>query len=510
MSLKANILANYLSQAYTTLIGLAVLPWYIRYMGVEAYGLVGFFTLLQSWFSLLDMGLMPMLARETARFQGGQLEAYAYRQLVRTLEILFLLLALGGGLSLWLSAGWLARHWLQVTTLDLPQVEVALQLIAINIALRWLGGIYRSIISGAEQLVWLGGLNALITSLRTLGVLPVLIWIDASIVTFFQFQLAIALLEIVMLWYRVLKLLPRLTTGQTLHWSLQPLKAVYRFSLSIAFASLVWILMTQIDKMLLSHLLSLTDYGYFSLAVLIASSVTLLSAPISSALVPRLAKLEAAGDTALLLSYYRRTTQWVTLVASTAAFTLAWCATPLLQLWTGNPQLTAQAAPILIPYALGNGLLALCAFPYYLQYAKGNLRLHLLGNALFLVFLVPASISATQAYGAIGAGYAWLLGNLLLFVLWVPWVHHCFYPGLNRLWYGRDVLPIISAVILASYGAYAVFPASEQLGWLLFKVCVVGLAALLAGGLAASELRARLFNKVKPDAPPDLRLHRHL
>ena len=31
-------------------------PLYIKYMGAEAYGLVGFFTMLQAWFGLLDMG----------------------------------------------------------------------------------------------------------------------------------------------------------------------------------------------------------------------------------------------------------------------------------------------------------------------------------------------------------------------------------------------------------------------------------------------------------------------
>ena len=40
MSLKFNIAANYASQLYTTLIGIVLVPWYLRYMGVEAYGLM--------------------------------------------------------------------------------------------------------------------------------------------------------------------------------------------------------------------------------------------------------------------------------------------------------------------------------------------------------------------------------------------------------------------------------------------------------------------------------------
>ena len=79
MSLKRNILASYASQIYVTLVGILILPLYLKYMGAEAYGLVGFFTMLQAWFNLLDMGLTPTVARETARFRGGATDALSYR-----------------------------------------------------------------------------------------------------------------------------------------------------------------------------------------------------------------------------------------------------------------------------------------------------------------------------------------------------------------------------------------------------------------------------------------------
>ena len=44
-----------------------MLPMYIKYMGAEAYGLVGFFSMLQAWFNLLDLRLTPTIGRETAR-----------------------------------------------------------------------------------------------------------------------------------------------------------------------------------------------------------------------------------------------------------------------------------------------------------------------------------------------------------------------------------------------------------------------------------------------------------
>ena len=92
MRLSHNILANYVSQIYTSLIGILILPLYLSYMGSEAFGLIGFYTLLQSWFSLLDMGLTPSVARETARLHGGAITVLSYRNLLRALQLIFFVL----------------------------------------------------------------------------------------------------------------------------------------------------------------------------------------------------------------------------------------------------------------------------------------------------------------------------------------------------------------------------------------------------------------------------------
>jgi O-antigen/teichoic acid export membrane protein len=438
------------------------------------------------------MGLTPMLARETARFHGGGLSVLAYRQLVRALEGVFILSALGAGLLLFAGAGYMAQYWLQTSALPLNQVEMAIQLMAVTIAIRWLGGVYRSTLSGAERLVELSVFNAGIATLRTVGVLPVLLWVDASPLAFFLFQLGVTLLETLGLWLYAYHCLPHIDSRQHLGWGFAPLKNVYQFSLGIAFASLVWVLITQVDKLILSHLLPLADYGYFTLAVLAASSVTLLSTPISAALLPRMAKLEAEGNTATLIQLYRQTTQWVTLLASSAAITLALCAEPLLLLWTGDAQLAQQAAPVLRLYALGNGILAVCAFPYYLQYAKGNLQLHLIGNALFIVLLVPATVWATLNFGAIGAGYAWLFTNLLTFIVWLPKIHHKFAPSLNKHWYGTDILPI--AIISGATGVTLHFMLSlkNSSNVNLISILLLGCVTLFLGLTASSEGRVLL------------------
>ena len=504
MSFKRNILASYASQIYVTLAGLLILPVYLQYMGAEVYGLVGFFTLLQAWFNLLDMGLTPTVARETARFKGGAIDALSYRRLLRALELVFLAIALVGGGAMFVGAGLIAQDWLRVDRLPLSQVELALELMAAGVALRWMAGLYRGCISGAEQLAWLGGFNAAMATLRFVGVLPVLVWVGSSAAVFFSFQVLVALLEFAFLVLKARTLLPVLVPGVALGWSpavlFTPIRGVIKFSLSIAFTSSVWVLVTQTDKLVLSRLLPLADYGYFTLAVLAASGVMILSGPISGALLPRMARLQAEGDEAGLIGLYRNATQMVAVIAVPACLVLAFFAEQVLWLWTRDAQAAAQAAGVLRLYALGNGFLALGAFPYYLQFAKGDLKLHLTGSALFVLLLIPSLVWATWHHGVIGAGYAWLGANAAYFFCWTPLVHRRFAPGLHARWLSRDTGPIVLLALAAMALAYRLVQWPPGRVAALALLALVSVAVLLAAAGGSGWVRAALTSRLRSRA----------
>lgn len=497
MSLRRNILANYASQLYVTAAGIVMVPLYIKYMGAEAYGLVGFFALLQAMFNLLDMGLTPTVARESARYRGGAISLMDYRQLVRALEGVFAGVALVGGALLFAMAGSIAGQWLNVSQMPVQEVTIALQLMAVIVALRWMCGLYRGVITGSERLVWLSGFNSLIATGRFVLILPMLIFVSASPVAFFGFQLGVALFEILGLAWMAYRLLPPIPHGERIRWCWAPLKPVLKFSLSVAFTSSVWVLVTQGDKLVLSKILPLADYGYFTMAVLAASGVSIVSGPLSSALLPRLALLQSQGDEVGLIKLYRLATQAMAVIALPVAAVLGFGAEHLLLAWTGDTSLAAQAGPILRLYALGNGVLAMSAFAYYLQYAKGDVRLHLIGNLLFVMFLIPSIISAATHFGGVGAGWAWLCGNLLYLLLWVPLVHRRLSPGLHGRWLLVDLLPVAGACVLMAWLMVLLLPWSTDRLTLLAELMGVGGAVLVAAVLACSGVRRRMVCKFK-------------
>jgi O-antigen/teichoic acid export membrane protein len=460
-------------------------------MGTEAYGLVGFFVMLQAWFTLLDMGLTLTVARETARLSSGAATVLQYRSLVRALEGIFLFVAVVGGSSMLLFSGNIATDWLNTNQLSKIEVQNSLYIISFLIPVRWMGGLYRGIITGFEKLVWLSFFNVLIATIRFFGILPIFIFLNSDPSTFFYFQLVVTLLEYIILLFTAYRLMPSTPLGTKITWGLAPLKPTLKFSLTIAFTSAVWVCVTQMDKMILSGILPLSEYGYFTLAVLVAGGILVVSGPVGAALMPRMANLEALGKHTELIRLYRQSTQFIAVVAGAITTTVALGSETILLAWTGDPIISKQAAPILTLYAWGNGVLTLSAFPYYLQYAKGNLRLHLIGNAIFIVLLIPAIVVAATRYQGVGAGYVWLTINLLSFVAWLPFVHRQFEPGLNAKWYCHDILQIIVPVVFIGTLLFEFINFTTNRWIDIVILGLIGLLLLLIGCVGSSDMRKR-------------------
>ena len=496
MSLKHNILASYVSQFYVALIGIVMVPVYIRYMGTEAYGLIGFYAMLQAWFMLLDMGLTPTITRETACFRGGTTDVMSLRRLFRTLEGIFIGVAMLGAIAMMAGSGSIASKWLKVQQLNLIEVQHAVVLMAVIVALRWVSALYRGMINGFERLVWLGGFNIAMATARFVLVIPFFIYVSISPTAYFGYQLVIAMIEVAVLVSRTYHLLPKVEAGARIPWQWKPLRGVLKFSLSIALTSSVWVLLTQTDKLVLSKLLPLADYAFFTLAVLAASCVMIISSPISGALLPRLTKLNAEGDEVGLIRLYRDATQLVGVIALPVALILAFFAEQVLWVWTGNQEIVQKAAPVLTLYALGNGILSLAAFPFYLQFAKGDLKLHLIGNVLFVAIFIPMLLWATWKFGMIGAGYAWIITNLLPFVIWLPIVHRRFFKSLHIQWL-RDLSGIVFLPLLGAVTVQSLMRWPQGRLPVALSLSGVSLALLIISAAASSSIRGRISTRLR-------------
>lgn len=499
MTLKRNIFANFIGQTYSAAVAVLMVPMYLSYMGTEAYGLVGFFAMLQAWFQLLDVGLTPTMARETARYQGGAIDALTLQRLLRSLECVFVSIAIVGGLAISMSAEFISIHWLRVEQLSKSEVINAVILMAMIIVLRWVSGLYRGVITGFERIVWLSGLNVIGATARFILVIPYFIFVGSSPSEFFTYQFIVAALETAFLVFAAYQLMPKPGNQASIKWHWEPLRKVLGFSLSIALTGSIWVFVTQTDKLILSKLLPLKEYAYFTLAVLVANGISIVTSPVSGALLPRLTKVWSEGNESEFIHLYRVATQFVAVLAIPATLMLAFYSESILWAWTGDLIVSKSTAPTLSLYAIGYGILSFAAFPYYLQYAKGDLRLHILGSILFVAILIPTVIWATQNHGIEGAGYAWMASNALYFLFWVPVVHSKLIKKTHLLWLIYDIAPALVVSLSAIFIFHTMITLPSERIWIWAYMVCGGMLLIALSLFASRELRQILINRLRKE-----------
>lgn len=491
MSLKKNVVANYLGQGWSGLIGLALVPVYIKYLGIEAYGLIGIFALLQAWLTLLDMGMTPTLTREMARFTAGAHTPQSIRDLLRSLEIICFGLAALIGLSVWAASGWLAADWLRVDALSLDVVAQAIAIMGGVAALRFVEGIYRGAILGLQRQVFFNVVNASLSTVRAVGAIAVLVWISPTIEAYFVWQAIVSVVSIVILALAAHRSLP--PTSRRARFSRQALIDIRNFAAGMMGTTFLAILLTQVDKVLLSKLISLEAFGYYTLAGSIAAALYLLIAPVTQAFYPRFTELVARGEVGDLAKTYHRGSQLVAVLTAPAALALVFFPNNILLLWTGNAVLAQTAAPILAPLALGTMLNAFMQIPYMLQLAHGWTSLAVRINAVAVALLVPAIFWAVGRFGALGAAWVWVLLNAGYVFLGAHFMYMRLLPKEKRAWYRNDIFaPVLTSALIACF-FYLVQP--SDLGGLSQLIGLFVVAMLMISGalFAAPELRAGIF-----------------
>lgn len=418
--------------------GIAFVPLYIGTIGVEAYGLIGVFAILQAAVALLDLGLTPTLTREMARLRAGTHTAESIRDLLRSLELLYVVLTTGMVFVVWWCAPWLARDWLQVKGLPSMFVLQSIQIMGFVLATRWLEQVYRGALQGLQDMVWLNAAQALLATLRWGGAYMVLVLAAPTINAFFIWQGLISVLTISILVCRTYHLLP--ATQRTARFNVASLREIRGFAGGMFFGSVLGFLLMQADKIVLSKTLPLEQLGYYTLAATAAGGLLQLIMPMNTAVFPRLAEqVSRAEPKALLEAAYLRACEWMAAAIVAPALVLTFFAEPTLLLWTGDAPLARSVAPLLSLLAFGTLLNGLMNLPYMLQLAHGWVSFSVKTNLIAVAVVVPLLLWAVPRYGGVGAASVWVALNAGYILVGAQVMHIKLLPAVKWRWYKTAV-----------------------------------------------------------------------
>ena len=380
-------------------------------------------------------------------------------------------------------APWIARGWVQAQSLSADRIELLVRLMGLVIALEWLFTFYAGGLLGLQRQVLYNAWYALLSTLRYVGVLPILWYASPSLEAFFGWQAAVGLLGAAvtgrLVWLS-------LSGPERPQFRTDMLRAVWRFAAGASAVSLAGLLLSQLDRILLTRLVPLSEFGYCGLALTGASLLQGLVSPVFAAVFPRLAAAVATRDHAA------RRFSTITGGAGCSrppvlplAAVMLFFSPELLRLWTRDVEVAGRTEVLLRVMTVSAACNRLLMVPYALLLAHGRMRLPILMNVVAIAVLTLLTVWAALAYGSLGASVGWAAYNVLNVAIGMQLVHRRVLPGERWTWYVQDVArPALVALSLTAVGwlvvprGLPVLPQALAIG-IVMAVAVLGTARAL-------------------------------
>lgn len=487
-----NVLWNMLGGVWAGVLIVLATPYYVTRLGLEGYGIVGLWLMMQVMMGLLDMGMGATLVKEFSGVRQNPHGLGSRRDLLRTLESIYWVVSFLFALVVVLSAGWVGSHWLKSNALPNASLGNAMQLMGITLGLQFPYVLYSNGLSGLQEHGRMNFLQIMGNSLRYGGGAAVLFW-RADLVWFFAAQALIAAAQTFATRRVVWKMISE-ADAEPPTFRLEMLQRLWRFSAGMALTAISAVLLANVDRIALSKLMSTAELGKYAVAFTATGLLQMGIQPFYRAFFPRYSELVSTGDGKLLRNEYFRSCRLMAIVIIPLSI-IGWLFAPqLFHAWLGRTDTTIIS--VFRWLLIGITTSGLAWLPAAFQQAHGWTRLHVAMIAGALLVGAPVMIWAIKIYGTIGATTVWVLHGISDITLGLWLMHKRLLVGELIGWYRSVVFPpLLVSFPLAGLSCWLMpqgLNRVSSLGWIGVTGLVV-IAVMVLFRLGGDDNRFLLF-----------------
>ncbi len=458
----ANTIANMASKIWSMVSIYIFVPLYIKYLGEEAYGLISFFTTMQMALNLLGLGLSSTLRREFAlNINGGYEVNLRKYKLLRSIEVFFTAIAIMISVVCCSGAQLIAEKWLDSSVLGIRVVATTVGLMGISIALQLLSQLYFGAMLGLARQVLANGLNVLYAALKAVGSVLIIMFFYADIRAFYTWHIVTDIVYICVL--RIILIQSISGTG-ALKWKFSDfwiIKDIWKYALGLVTISMVAFVNKQLDRIVISKFMTLTELGAYNSCYTLGQIVTIISSAVATAIFSEFTDVYSKNGTKEeLQKLYVNSYKIVVIIASSIGVFVAAYSKALLLFWTQSESYVSimeRGAGLIV---IGTMILAFQEIPYAFVLAQGNTSIN---RKMGLYFLLPFIISmyiGVKRYGVMGAAIVYFSYMAIQTSIYIYVIYKKYCIGNVFKWIIKDTL----------------LPAGVSV---FFAVCSQGLARLI-------------------------------
>lgn len=442
--IKAGIILSYISMSLNLLLGLLLIPYMLKKLGQEEYGLYTLIGSLVGYISLFDLGVSTTVLRYVSRYRADGNK----KKMEIFIGTCFFIYAVTGFIIL--IVGLIFIKYLDVifaSSIDSLQIGKARVMFAIligNLGISFVGHTYPAILKAYEKFILIKEIEISKNVIRTLSIFILLslgfdslkiVIVDASLnilVTTFQFLYVRFSLQI--------PTIPRI-------WDKGIVKEIYRFSSYVFLSDLINQVNTRVGSFVLGIVSTTVQIAIFGLGITLTNYYSLFTSAFSGMFMPKLTKLTVKDrpmyeieDVLIRVSRFQAKILMLIIIGFIAV------GKQFLFLWAGKG------------YEQSYNVLILMMIAYYLPYTQTTLNTfaqvlnkHKIRNSIYgviaIINITLMFILAKRA-GAIGAAISTCITMVIGYGVFIQG-YYKFGMGVNMLRFLKETyLDTIPAAIV--------------------------------------------------------------
>lgn len=417
MSFRWNLFSNYLATFVSAVAPILTLPIFLKYVPTAEWGFVGLVSTVISLFAILESGVGQGITREFAFYAAKSAEPVKVEECARLLfsyEIIYWVFSAVLCIIILILGPQISNHWLVLPVSLESLSQRILKYAAVLVFLHFSGLIYRAALIGsghqiANSLISVGG------AFIRYGLALILVRINRSVeMIVLPYVLAIAfetMLRYRHAWHSVVKMSPRIS-----FWSSDLVKITAPKLLVLTSATLISSVASQLDKVVLSGIVSIEQFGYYTIATSVGLGILQIYSPLLTALLPRIVSAHQLKSENVKNIYL--TTYVVITIINIFGIVLFYnYGISILTWWLVNENVVSQVYLPLFILLIGSAFSALYSVGYMMMIIKSEVRKILCINLMTIVVTATVLYSLAKNYGIGGAAVNWLIINLFSFIL---------------------------------------------------------------------------------------------
>ncbi len=442
---RHNIGANYIGQIWAAASVFIFVPFYLDFLGTEAYGLVGFYITLMGVLAFADIGLKAAITRNMASLSGKGDNQVQKGNVLKTYETIYFYIGFLIVFVVYFAAPYFANNWLESDVIAFERLVVLIQVMGVAIAFQLPANLFLGGLLGLQKQVEANLLQISWSMFRGLGSLAMLFLIAPTIEVFIYWQLLSNFLYFLFVRKYMWRAIG--TTKLKYQFKSEVISSSWRYASGMLGMSLISIALLQLDKVLVSKYLTLELLGFYILAGTLATVPGVLGRPITRAIFPRFTILASRGKLEQLYLLYHKTSQVVGVIIIPTALVGAVFSYELMYIWVGSLDIALATRYVTSMLMLGALMQSLTAVPFNIALAFGNVGLNLKVGMFSIAIMTPLLLLFIPVLGIEGASLAWLCMNIVIVPPYMYFLHSYFLANQIKKWLWGSVMKPVSITL---------------------------------------------------------------